>query len=74
MRVLIVFILCFFVSKIQAQEREHGFVNESASGEYQVWNGANNEWNSIELFWQHFTKTNEGKAWGSTANIPIMMK
>lgn len=70
MRVLIIFILCFCVSSIQAQEREHGFVNVSASGEHQVWNGANNEWNSVALFWQHFTKTNEGKAWGRISEYP----
>lgn len=68
MRILVIFIFCLFITNIQAQE--HGFVDVSDSGKLQVWNDANNEWNSIELFWQHFSKTNKAKAWGSTNEYP----
>jgi hypothetical protein len=70
MRVLFIFILCFVVSNIQAEEHDHGFVNESPSGKLLVWNNTENEWNSIELFWKNFIETNKATSWGWTDEYP----
>jgi 23S rRNA G2069 N7-methylase RlmK/C1962 C5-methylase RlmI len=70
MKRLIVFILCFLITDIQAQEPENGFVNKNIAGKLQVWNTDENDWSDIKLFWQGFAKKNKSKSWGNVSVYP----
>lgn len=64
MKIIIILLLCLFITDIQAEEHENSFVNKSASGKLQVWNPDNTECNDIEF------KKNGAKSWGSKDSYP----
>ena len=70
MKKLCIITIIFFITSIQAQALENGFVKEDRNGVLKVWNTTEKDWSNIELFWQRYSIKNKAKSWGSATTYP----
>lgn len=70
MKIPVLLFLYLLMIPVQAEEYAHGFVSKSSDEKLLAWNVNKNDWNSIELFWTNFAKSNGAKYWGQSNKYP----
>lgn len=70
MKIYIALFLYLLITSAQAEERHHGFIEQSVKGKPQVWDITISEWRTPEIFWKSFAKSNKANFWGQADTYP----